>query len=186
MKRIEIMNCWKSFNLSKDFGSVRMVILSFFGMVCYFVIFTLIVSDVFGPIKLAYFNILLFLCCLFLVYPLHKFFHGVPIWLSRKKAKLAMDRTTLIPKLFCHIAGTIPKRLYIISILFPFLFITAVLILLTIYFPVGIHYYSAIGSINFGLSVTDLIYFAHLLSAPSHAIIEEDGDSCRILVRQYI
>ena len=180
------MNCWKSFNLSKDLGSVRLVILSLFGMICYFVIFNLAFTDIFGPLKIDNFNIIMFLLCIFLVYPVHKFLHGVPLWVVRRRAKLTWDRSSFIPKLFCNIFGAIPKRLYLLVILFPFLFLTITLVILTLFYPAGIHYYSVTGSINFGLSVSDFLSFIYLLSAPRHSIIEEDQNHCRVLIKQYI
>lgn len=180
------MNCWKSFNLTKDLGSVRLVILSLIGTICYFVIFNLTFTDLFGPLKIDHFNVILFLFCLLLVYPVHKIMHCVPIWVTGKKVKLSMERESALPRLFCDIKGAMPKRLYMLVILFPFVFITACLCILTFCLPSGIHYYSMIGSINFGISVSDLLYFIYLVSAPKSAIIEDDRDGCHILIKQYI
>ncbi|MGV3489020.1 MAG: DUF3267 domain-containing protein [Tuberibacillus sp.] len=179
------MNCWKSFNLSKDLGSVRIAMLSLFGMVCFFVIFNLAFTNIYGSIKINQFNILLFLLCVLFVYPMHKLLHAVPIWMTGKKASVKLDRSGFIPTLFCQIPGTTSKRLYSMVILFPFLFMTGALIVLTVFYPDGIHYYSVTGAINFGISVTDLLSFFYLFSAPSHSIIEEDQNGCRILIKQY-
>jgi hypothetical protein len=182
----ETMNCWKSLNLSKEFGSVRLVILSLFGMICYFVIFNLTFTNLFGSQNITDFNALVFLCCLLLVYPVHKLLHCLPIWLFGRKVRLTFDRETSFLKLFCDITGVIPKRLYMVVILFPLIFMTVGLSILTLCFPNGIDYYLITGTVNFGISTTDLLYFVYIISAPRHAIIEDDRDGCHILIKHYL
>lgn len=55
---------------------------------------------------------------------------------------------------------------------------------LTGFMPSGMDYFGTMGAINFGLCAADFIYILNLLNAPRHAVIEDDQDGCKILVRQ--
>jgi len=179
-----MMNCLNSFNLYKDFGTVRLFLLSFLGMIGYYIVYNLVCNGLIEARETVPFHFFIYFACALVVYPLHKILHGIPFWITGYKASLTIERTGILPRMYCVISGAIPKRVYFLGMLFPLIFVTSVLSLLSVLFSTGILYYSVIGTINFGLGVCDLLCMVRLVSAPKHAFIEEDRDSLRILIKQ--
>ncbi|TCP29277.1 putative zincin peptidase [Scopulibacillus darangshiensis] len=130
-------------------------------------------------------NLIILIMMLFIVWPLHKICHCIPLWLVGKRASLSIERSNKpIPIIYTNIPGTTSKRLAIIMSVFPGVVITAVIFVAASQFPSMLYYLSFAGALNFGISMKDFVYLTHLAKAPTHAYIEDDRDDCRILIKQ--
>ncbi|GGH88096.1 asparagine N-glycosylation enzyme membrane subunit Stt3 [Pullulanibacillus pueri] len=180
------MNCWKSFNITKDLGSLKLTIFSILGLISFYIVFNLSFHREASHNDLSLLNVITFIVLLMLILPIHKLLHGAPIWLAGKKADLVIERNRWFPIVYCQIKGPISKYLAIISLGCPAIVVTFIMILLALIFPSQMNEYAFIGAINFGLSVFDILYLLHLFSAPTHAFIEDDRDCCRILIKESV
>ncbi|HET7578722.1 MAG TPA: DUF3267 domain-containing protein [Bacillales bacterium] len=180
------MNSMKSVRVMRDYGPVRLAIISIFTMVVFFALFYGIFFDLHPHLQIERFRLSWFLISLIFVYPLHKIFHCLPLWLSGYRAKLAL--TTLpnrYPVLFCDWPGPISRNAAIISVAFPLIGITGLSFAAASMMPEVFPYISVIATINFGLSITDCIYISFLLKAPVDAYVEDFRDGFHILIRTF-
>lgn len=180
------MNSMKSVRVMRDYGPVRLALISIFTMVVFFALFYCIFFDLHPHLQVVQFRLMWFLICLIFVYPLHKTFHCLPLWLSGHRAKLAL--TTMpnrYPALFCDWPGPISRNSAIVSVAFPLVGITGLSMAAASMMPEVFPYISVIATINFGLSITDCIYFSFLLKAPVNAYVEDFRDGFHILIRTF-
>lgn len=178
------MNCWKSFNITKDHGSIRLIILSLFSMVTFIILYNITITTFFDHINGVTFNPLMILVCLILIIPIHKLVHCIPLWLSGTRAHIRWDRSIMLPVLNCHFKHPISKRLCIVVMATPAVIGTVLTFALTWVFPSEMDYFATVGALNFGLSAADFIYIINLVKAPHNAFVEDDQDGCKILVKQ--
>ena len=142
------------------------------------------VSTVFDHVHTISYNPLILLIGLLFVVPGHKLTHCIPLWMTGRKVPIRFERSLLIPNIQCVIRQPISKRMYLIVTALPAMLGTFLTVILTFEFPSGQDYFGALGAINFGLSLTDIIYFFKLINAPRNAYVEDDQYGCRILIKQ--
>ncbi|WP_176222100.1 DUF3267 domain-containing protein [Tuberibacillus sp. Marseille-P3662] len=178
------MNCWKTFNIFKQLGTTRLMVVSLGGAMSFYILFYLLmtVNGYNGPFR---FNMLLFLGSIILVLPLHKLLHCLPAWLSGHEARVYFEKGQWMPRMQCVIPGAMPKKRYMSVTLAPFVILSLFSLGMTFTFPEEVHYLSAIGSLNFGMSVADILYFAHIVRAPAQSWVEEGPGHCRILIKNH-
>ncbi|GGE44453.1 putative membrane protein YhaJ [Pullulanibacillus camelliae] len=177
------MNCWKCFNVSKDIGTIKLAIFSLLGMVSFFIVFNLCFHYHQTSTEKPWTDGLILIICLLLIVPVHKLLHGVPIWITGQKAELAIKKINHLPMLYCNIKGLIPKSTAILSLGCPVVTLTVAMIVLTVLFPNQASEWALVGAVHFGLSVFDIFYLVHLITAPAHTYIEDDPYGCKILVK---
>ncbi|WP_216829383.1 DUF3267 domain-containing protein [Alkalihalobacterium elongatum] len=178
------MFCWKSVNITRDFGRTRLAIVSITSAILFFLIFYLFLSSIVNTTSVNQYGVVPFIVGLFLVPVFHKILHCIPIWLCGKKAKLIIKKIERIPILYCFIPYTISKRLCITSSLFPLVVITLVMITGSVLSPEHLPYFTIYATVNFGLSVYDMIYVTHLIKAPKSSLIEDHFDGFHILLNK--
>lgn len=179
------MNCWKSCNIPKDYGSIRLLVLSILSALSFFVLFYNSYMDINHHVKLVSFNFVISIGSILVIFPLHTLLHCIPILGAGKKARLVFNNIKGIPTIYCNKPDAIPKWLSLFSVAFPLIVINLLTIVLALWFPQQMHYFSIVGAINFGLSMTDILYIALLLKAPAHSYIEDDQDRINILIRNH-
>ncbi|MBM7643813.1 putative flippase GtrA [Scopulibacillus daqui] len=180
------MNCWKTFNIGKDFGTIRLNVLSLMGMIIFFIVYYLLFIDLTHVERLSSFNPIIFLITIIFILPVHKLIHCLSARVVGKKATLSFGwfNYEIIPSIHCNIPGTLSKRRSLLVIASPAVVITLGMVILTIVYPQHLHYFSLISAINFGISISDFVYLNNLIKAPANAFIEDGPDGCRILVKQ--
>lgn len=180
------MNCYKSFNVSKQYGTIRLTILSLMGTIFFFTIFYSLFGSNHHKTAFSSFNLLTLIMTIFIVWPVHKSMHCLPLWLAGKRASISIERSINngIPMIYTNIPGTISKHLSIIMVSFPSVIITVVIFASAFKFPSMVYYLSLAGALNFGLCMKDFVYLVHLTKAPANALIEDDRDGCKILIKQ--
>lgn len=177
------MNCLKSVHILRQHGAMRLSILSFLAMLFFFIVFYSIGKAFFSPTEWIPFRVHWGLAGLFLVYPVHKLLHGLPLWLAGRKAKMKIERVRRIPVISCVMEEAVSRNLAICSVLFPVLAISAGAFCWLAAAPGMLHYLALLAAANFGFSFVDLIYLAYFIRMPGDTFIEEFRDGFHVLTR---
>ncbi|MEH7238389.1 DUF3267 domain-containing protein [Bacillus sp. JJ1562] len=177
------MTCWKTINLSKDYGFHRIILISLISMFIAFILFYLPMNLLHSSTQLREDGAIYFLLALLLIYPLHATLHVLPFWITGKKLTLTFKwMYGIIPIVSTRSKHSLSKPFIIFVMGTPFLFITALMLCACVVFPGYIHYFSIIAAINFGLCVPDFIYLGQFIKAPRSCTVEEIEDGYDILI----
>ncbi|MDR0136320.1 DUF3267 domain-containing protein [Metabacillus idriensis] len=179
------MNCWKTINLSKDYGFHRLFIVSVLTMMITFISIYLPLVVVFPSIHLKedhFFLLLLFIIC---IVPCHKLLHAMPLWMYGYRVSLKLKFQSYMPILFLKTNCNVSKASMTLSLLTPFVIVTAVMIAGLMHFPAYLHYFCLAIAFHTGLCVTDFIFLSQLSKAPKACFIEEADESFEILFQKY-
>ncbi|KMY49015.1 DUF3267 domain-containing protein [Peribacillus loiseleuriae] len=177
------MNSWKSINLDRQFGSQFILFLSMMTTLFSFIVIYLSMSAFFPNVSMydGYGWVLLF-SVLFL-YPTHKLIHYCPCILEYPKIRPALYlKWGVVPLISFKINDPIPKRLYRLTLLFPFLVLTSVFIGGAYAFPHYAHYFTILLSIHTGLCVSDFIALKCMVGSPEQSFVEETEQGYDILI----
>ena len=176
------MNCWKSININQYFGSWSKINVSIFSMIVSYILFYIPFSF-FVDIKMLNDNhFLQFLLILLVIYPLHKCLHVIPLIIMRENFTIIRRKSGFFfPFIQIKIMRPIGKRIYISSLLMPFLIINSILIICLFQFPLLVHYLTFLLSFHIGICVSDFISLASLVKSPPKSYIEESDEGFEIL-----
>jgi hypothetical protein len=177
------MNSWKAINLNKQYGQQRVIFLSILTMLFSFIFIYVPVNYIFVPTSLNDKYFILLLIGLWLMYPLHKIIHLLPIIPFNKniQKKITM-KYFIFPIINIRIVDPISKWFFIFSLIMPFMVINALLIMSCYTFNNYVHYFTILIAFHIGICVSDFICIKKVLFAPNHAYIEENEDGFEILV----
>nr|WP_295971170.1 DUF3267 domain-containing protein [uncultured Bacillus sp.] len=179
------MNCWKAINIQKQYGTKRVFILSSLTMLLTFIFLFVPATYVFVPRAFNDNYIVHFLIVIWLMFFLHKFFHLLPLLhLGKKVKKTFMMKYGIFPHLNIRVHEPIPKWLFLLSLLTPFIMINTLLFICCNFFSYYVHYFVILLAYHIGISVSDFICIKNVLSAPNQAYIEETEDGFDILLKQ--
>ncbi|WP_102347457.1 DUF3267 domain-containing protein [Bacillus sp. Marseille-P3661] len=179
------MICWKTINLSRDFGNHRLISISIIIMFLSFIIMYVPLSIINENIHLNDNGLPLFLIGLFIMIPVHIICHAIPAWITSKKTKIRLSFGFMfMPTFQIQYLDSMGKFIKVLSILSPTLFITVPLVSASILFPVYMHYLLILAAYNIGLSLTDYIYLKHLIKAPKKCQIDQTNDTFDILIHR--
>ncbi|MDZ5470202.1 DUF3267 domain-containing protein [Bacillus sp. 31A1R] len=178
------MNCWKTINFSKQYGTERLFVLSSLTTLFAFILLYVPVTYLIIPKNFFYDNhFVFFLIGLFLLYPLHKILHFLPVAHLGKIVKKQFEfRLFIFPIINIKVCEPISKNLFIFALLMPFIIINAVLISTCFLLPHYAHYFTILIAFHTGLCVSDFICFKNILTAPRHSFIEENDEGFEILI----
>jgi Putative zincin peptidase len=175
------MNCWKSINLSKQYGLPRIMILSLLTMLLSFTILYTILSMGITPTKLYDDRYVWLFLGILIIYPLHKLLHYLPLVRHLDKVKWSMGQYKFFP-ISIRVIDPIQKNLFILALISPFIIITSCLSAGALIFEHYAHYFTILLSLHIGLCVTDFISIKNILGSPNQCFIEENEDGYEILV----
>ncbi|MCQ6273396.1 DUF3267 domain-containing protein [Bacillus sp. V3B] len=179
------MHCWKEINLNKHYGTQRVFILSFLTMLFTFILLYVPANYIFEPTSLNDKYILLLMAGLWLMYPVHKIIHYMPlIYLKNKIKKSFVVKYCIFPVMQIQVIEPIAKWLFLLSLIAPFIVINSLLVGAFYLFNQYVHYFIILLAYHIGLCVSDLICAKNVLRAPNQAYIEENEDGFEILVNQ--
>ena len=176
------MHCWKILNIEREYGVLKMYCIA-----CIHAVLTFSFSYTF----LNLFNyetynddyFFLFLFAVLLIYPLHKLLHFLPLYRHRHQMTIRLRRRLFgVRTIHMRIKEPIPKKLYIFSLLFPFLMLTILLLIAAIALPTLTHYAAILLGVHGLLCAFDYVYIKHLIRSPANALIEETPRGYEILV----
>ncbi|MFE8696277.1 DUF3267 domain-containing protein [Cytobacillus sp. FJAT-53684] len=178
------MNCWKTINYNKHYGSHRLFFMSSLTMLLTFIIIYGPVQHLAGTTSFHDNYFLLFIMSLWIMYPLHKLFHYLPIaHLGEKVSKLVTIKYGLFPIIQTKVCEPIAKWLFVIALFTPFVVINSILVWACFLFPHYVHYFTILLAFHVGICFSDLVRAKNVLSAPNHSYIEENEDGLEILLR---
>jgi hypothetical protein len=178
------MNCWKTINLSKDYGFHRLFIVSVLIMMITFISIYLPLVVVFPSIQLKedyFFLLLLFIAG---IVPCHKLLHALPLWMSGYRVSLKLKFQSFMPILFLKTNCNVSKANMLLSLITPFIVVTAFMTAGLIQFPSYLHYFCLGIAFHTGLCITDFIFLGQLSKAPKACFIEEADESFEILFQK--
>ncbi|MFE8700229.1 DUF3267 domain-containing protein [Cytobacillus sp. FJAT-54145] len=177
------MNCWKTINITKQYGSQRIFILSIITMLFAFILLYIPSSYLFVSSSFNDNYFLVFCAFLFATYPLHKLCHYVPVISLRDKLKITTRlKFGFYPIIHIRVTEPISKHLFLTALLMPFVVINSILLAGCFLLPDYAHYFTILLAYHIGLCVSDMICAKDILFAPKHAYIEENEDGFEILV----
>ncbi|WP_253896286.1 DUF3267 domain-containing protein [Solibacillus sp. R5-41] len=117
------------------------------------------------------------------IYPIHKAIHYFVLFKYRNSIVFRFKiRYIFIPIVHMQLQQSIPKKLYIFTLLTPFILFNTILFIGGLYIPQYAHYFSFLLAFHCSVCLMDILYVKHLLSAPKNAIIEETPRGYEILV----
>lgn len=179
-----LMNCWKTFNFNKHYGSQRLFFLSSLTMLLTFIIIYVPAQYLFGATSFYDNYFLLFIICLWIMYPFHKLLHYLPVaHLGNKVKKIATIKYGLLPVIDIKVNEPIAKWKFIIALFTPFIVINGLLLLACFCFPHYVHYLTILLAFHVGICFSDLVRAKNVLSAPNRSYIEENDEGFEILLR---
>ncbi|WP_374721644.1 DUF3267 domain-containing protein [Peribacillus tepidiphilus] len=176
------MNCWKSINLTKQYGMHRIMILSLFTMLLSFITIYTVITIAISESKLYDKHILWFVLGILFIYPAHKALHFLPLLNQMKKVKVSTGFANFIPYVKVRLIEPVSKSIFIIALLTPFVVITTLLSVCAYTYFHYAHYFTILLSLHMGLCVSDFIYVKNILGSPNQCYVEENEEGYEILV----
>jgi len=176
------MNCWKSLNIIKEYGSKRLIFYSVIFAFAFFNCFYLTYSILFPLTLTQAITWYAIIALLFLVVPVHQLMHCIPLWVSGKKVGLSLSMFILPPRKSFSSSKPLQRNLFILSVLFPFSFITIASLIGAFLYPEYMYGFSMFAALNAGISTVDFLYVMSVRKAPRHAYIENHTDGLNILL----
>ncbi|WP_234978427.1 DUF3267 domain-containing protein [Bacillus tuaregi] len=177
------MNCWKEINLTKQYGTQRVCILSIITMLFTFILLYVPANYLFVPSTLEDNYFLFLIAALWLMYPIHKIIHFFSlVHLKNKIKKTFKIKYLVMPVIQIQIIEPISKWQYILTLILPFILINGFLFTACWIFNNYVHYFTILLAFHIGLCVSDFIYIKNVLKAPNRAYIEENENGFEILV----
>lgn len=176
------MNCWKTINMSKDFGFYRLSFLSVISMIIAFIIIYLPINLLFPQVHFKEGPFLLFILLLFGLVMLHKFLHIIPLLLSGNRMTYQLKFYSFIPTIRIKPCYSTKKLDMLLSLIAPFIIITLSLTLLGIQFPFYMHYFCMATAFHIGICIPDFIFINQIIKAPKKCYIEEYDDGFEVLI----
>jgi hypothetical protein len=178
------MNCWKTINISRQYGSHRLFILSSLTMLFSFIILYVPVTYLsVSSFKSNHFFWLL--CSIGLMYPIHKLFHFLPIVHLGDRIKKSIEfYGGFLPIIHIRVQEPIRKWTFLLALFFPFFMICVLIFLGYLLFPSYSHYFTILLAYHIGLCVSDFICAKNVLFAPNDSFIEENDVGFEILVNK--
>ncbi|MBM7554127.1 DUF3267 domain-containing protein [Thalassobacillus pellis] len=179
------MNCWKTVNITKDFGNNRVYLISFLTGLMAFLILYLAFSMMHLTHDVKDHGFIPLLIILFFLPSIHRMMHLLPLILlyKRLKVKWKMNKW-LLPTFAYRCQSKLSKQTSIFMAFAPTLFLTLPGIAMSYIFPNYFAYFVIFTAVNIGLSFTDFLYLNQFLRAPRKCIIENAKDGYDILIKQ--
>ncbi|MFC0473690.1 DUF3267 domain-containing protein [Halalkalibacter kiskunsagensis] len=180
------MNCWKTIRISRDYGSLRLMMYSGFTMLFSFLFYYLAVSSIIPTTESPTISLPFFIMSIIAVFLVHKILHLIPLWICGKKAMIKTRWISFFPMLSVKVSRPLSRNLYLTALLTPIFTITLIGALASIMLPMYIAYISILSSIHFGLAFYDILYASYLIKAPKQSYVENHAEGLHILIKQAV
>ncbi|MDT8862022.1 DUF3267 domain-containing protein [Alkalihalobacillus sp. MEB130] len=180
------MNCWKTIRISREYGTLRLMMYSGCTMLFTFLFYYLVVSSLLPTTQSPNVSFPFFMMSILALFFVHKLLHLLPIWICGKKALLKTNWFSAIPVFSVRISKPLARNLYLTALLTPVLTITAIGAFASAMFPMYIAYISILSSIHFGFAFYDILYASYVIKAPKHSFVENHEEGFHILIKQAV
>lgn len=180
------MNCWRTVNFSKQYGAVRLFILSCLTALATFVVLYVLAAAFVSQSGFYDNYFLLFILGMIAIYPVHKLLHFLPVMhLNTKIKKSCCMRFWIFPVITLQITDPVSKLRFLCVVLMPFCIINGFLAAACLLFPHYTHYFIMLIAYHTGLCFFDLVMAKNVMNAPTRSYIEEHEDSLEILLQRH-
>ncbi|KGX92603.1 hypothetical protein N781_14830 [Pontibacillus halophilus JSM 076056 = DSM 19796] len=178
------LNCWKTVNINKDFGSDRIFMVSFLLGTFSFMFLYVPFSMIHHQPALEDHGLLPLALALFLLPSIHKLTHILPLVLLNKRVRVQWKfKRGFLPTFRYRANSALSKKTSILMALAPTLLLTIPGLIACYVFPNYFAYILLFTCINIGLSFFDFLCVRHFLRAPRKCIIENAKDGYDILIQ---
>ncbi|RFU62270.1 DUF3267 domain-containing protein [Bacillus sp. V59.32b] len=179
------MNCWKSINLTRQYGNQKMFALSLLTMLISFVSLYTFISVLFKETVFYDDYSILFTISVLSLYPVHKLLHYLPLSLHSEKLKAEVQyKWGIVPVCKVKVDSLISKQFFLLVLLMPFMVVSISLLLCAVVFTHYAHYFTILLSLHAGLCVSDFISLKNVIGSPARSFIEENEEGYAILIRR--
>lgn len=179
------MNCWKTINLSKEYGTHRIYLVSLLTGLLSFIFLYLAFSMIHQPETFKDHGLLPLLLGTAAIPALHKLTHIVPLLLIKKRVKINWKRSfRFFPSLSFLTKSKMSKPTSLIILLAPTFFLTLPGVVASYFFGEYFAYFLIVTAFNIGYSSTDFLYIYQMLKAPKRCVVENAKDGYDILVQR--
>ncbi|MEC5423699.1 DUF3267 domain-containing protein [Virgibacillus sp. C22-A2] len=180
------MNCWKSINLTKEFGHSRLYIVSFLIGLLSFIFLYVPISIAQGTNHTNEAGFLPFIISLILLPTLHSLMHILPLILMKKRLKIIYKgKNKILPILNYYTKFHLTKKASLIVALAPTLLITIPGIAASYLFIDYSVYILLFTCVHIGITFIDFLYVLYIVKAPKKAFIENGNDGFDILIKSH-
>ncbi|UFU00484.1 DUF3267 domain-containing protein [Radiobacillus kanasensis] len=177
------MNCWKSINISKDFGNNRIYLISMIMGLLSFIILYLPLSIIHDSSNVRDYGLFPLLFGLLILPLAHKVTHLIPLLIMNKKIKVKWkNKKKNLPNFSFRTHGKMSKSTSLFVLLSPTVMITFPCIVGSYFIADFFAYFLLFAAINIAFSLEDFLYTAHLIKAPRKCMIENAQDGYDILI----
>ncbi|TQS76602.1 DUF3267 domain-containing protein [Ornithinibacillus gellani] len=177
------MNCWKSYNLNKEFGINRIIIMSAFVALASFILLYVPISTFHGTQNAKDTGIYFFIIAIIFLFPMHTFMHMLPLIILKKSVKPAILNHSKLPLFTYYANEPLAKNISLFVTLAPTICITLPLLAASIILADYYVYVLLIAALHIGITYTDFLYVAQIYKAPKQAYVENDVDGFDILIK---
>ncbi|QFT88260.1 hypothetical protein FIU87_06370 [Bacillus sp. THAF10] len=176
------MNCWKSIDLTRQYGFHRITLISFIVTLLSFIVFYLSFSLYYHDITVSSANFGWFILALAAIFTLHKLCHALPLIATLNQVAFQWKFKWFMPYMKIKTKKPFTKLQSYVVFMAPFAILTTSFVLLSHIFPSYYHYFSILTAVNIGLCIPDFIYVKLIQRAPSKCQIEELDHGYDILI----
>lgn len=179
------MNCWKTVNLSREYGANRIYLVSLLNGMLSFIILYLAFSMIHQPGTFKDHGLFPLLLGIAALPALHKLIHILTLISIKKRVKIRLKKKFgFIPSLSFLTKSKMSKSTSLAVLLAPTFCLTVVGILSSYFFAEYYVYFLIFTAVNVGCSSTDYLYIHQMLKAPKRCVIENARDGYDILVQR--
>ncbi len=176
------MNCWKSIDISRQYGLHRITLVSFIITLLSFIVLFLTFSLIYHDTTVSSANFGWFILGLAGMFTMHKLCHVLPLIMTKNQVKLRWKLKCYMPYMKIQTKKPFTKIQSFAVLMAPFAIITTASIILAHTFPSYYHYFSMLAAVNIGLCIPDFLYIKMIQRAPSKCQIEELENGYDILI----
>lgn len=178
------MNCWKSVNITKEFGLSRLYLVSFLTGLLAFIFLYVPFSILQGDIHVNESGIVPFILGLVLLPTIHSFMHILPLIMMNKSVKfIYKTKNKKLPVFTYYTKSQLTKKVSLMVALAPTILITIPGIAASYMVADFYVYILLFTSVHIGISFIDFLYVVHIAKAPKKSFIENDRNGFDILIK---
>lgn len=178
------MNCWKSINITKEFGLNRLYMISFLLGLLSFIFLYVPFSILHGDIRVNESGIIPLVIGLLFLPTIHTFMHILPLIIMNKRVKLKLKKSKKLLCLFTYYTKAhITKKATFVTLLTPSVFITLPGVIASYIFADYYVYWLIFAAVHIGISFSDFLSVLYIAKAPKAAFIENVNNGFDILIK---
>ncbi|MFD1850000.1 DUF3267 domain-containing protein [Oceanobacillus bengalensis] len=177
------MNCWKSIKFNKEFGKVRLFLISTSIGILTFIILYVPFSIIHDTHHVRESGIIPFIIAVSLLPSIHSIMHILPLIIMNKRVKVNYKRNmNCIPTFTYYTKTHVTKKVSLFVAISPTVFITLPGLIASFVFTDYYVYFLLYTCIHIGVTFIDFWFIVHVIQAPKKAYIHNENDGFDILL----